>query len=127
MTEGQRKDGRHLTTEAAEILTKLHDELAGLAGKVSAERIPEWQAALKAMVEDVPLIQERLFLKTQGGTHWAQTALEKVQTLASLVEEGLAGKSVEQATNAVEEAVEAVKTELGGLIEKAKTHIIRMT
>ncbi len=127
MTEGQRKDGRHLTMEAAEILTRLHDKLAGLADKVNPERIPEWQAAFKAMADDIPLIQERLFLKTQGGTHWAHTALEKVQALASLVEEGLAGKSVEQATEAVEEAVEAVKTELGGLIEKAKTHIIRMT
>ncbi|MGQ9599188.1 MAG: hypothetical protein ACUVWZ_07195 [Anaerolineae bacterium] len=127
MAEGQRIDGRHLTTQAAEILAKVHNQLSGLAGKVNADRIPEWQSALKSMIEDIPLIQEKLFLKTQGGTHWAQTALEKVQTLASLVAEGLAGQSVDQATDAVEAAVEAVKTELGGLIEKTKTHIIRMT
>ncbi|MGQ9667607.1 MAG: hypothetical protein ACUVWB_09865, partial [Anaerolineae bacterium] len=65
-------------------------------------------------------------LKTQGGTEWAREALGKVQALDELLSK-VPGLSPAEATRAVDEAVAEVQRVLGGLIEKTKTHIIRMT
>ena len=127
MSEERRLDGRHHTTQAVEILNKVHDELPGLVAKLDAAQIPVWQGKLKALVDDVPFIMEKLFLKTQGGTHLAEVSLEKVKELGSVVEQGIQGKAVADATKAVGEAVEAVEKEFGAFIHKAKTHVIRMT
>lgn len=127
MSEGQRLDGRHHTTQAVEILNKVHNELPGLAGELDAGQIPVWQGKIKALVDDVPLIMEKLFLKTQGGTHLAEVSLEKVKELESAVRQGIQDKAVADATKAVEDAVEAVEKEFGTFIHKAKTHVIRMT
>ncbi len=127
MAEVKRKDGRHITTEGAEILTKLSDELPGLAGKLDATKIPGWQEKIKALVDDVPIIMEKLFLKTQGGTHMAQLALDKVKALDEAVKNGIEGLSVADATRAVEQAMEEMVKDLSALIEKTKSHIIRMT
>jgi hypothetical protein len=127
MAEAKRIDGRHITTEAAEILTKLHDELPGLAGKLDAAKIPVWQEKIKALVDDVPIIMEKLFLKTQGGTHMAQLALEKVKALEEAVKQGIQGLSAAEATEKVDKAMEEMAEDLGALIEKTKSHIIRMT
>lgn len=125
-SEERRVDGRHLTTQAAEILLRISEELTKLSSHLDAAKMPEWQAAIKAMVDDVPVIQERLFLKTQGGTEWAREALGKVQALDELLSK-VSGLSPAEATKAVDEAVAEVQRVLGGLIEKTKTHIIRMT
>jgi len=127
MAEGKRIDGRHLTTEGAEILSKLSGELPGLAGKLDASKIPVWQGKIKALVDDVPIITEKLFLKTQGGTHMAQLALEKVKTLETTVKQGIVGMSAADATQTVDKAMEEMAKDLGALIEKTKSHIIRMT
>jgi len=48
MAEAKRIDGRHLTTgEFPRILSKLGDELPGLAGKLDASKIPGWQERSK--------------------------------------------------------------------------------
>lgn len=127
MAEEKRKDGRHLTTESAEILTKLSAELPGLAGKLDAAQIPQWQEKIKGLVDDVPVIMEKLFLKTQGGTHMAQLALDKVKALDATVREGIAGLSVADATQKVQSAMDEMVKDLGALIDKTKSHIIRMT
>ena len=127
MTEVKRIDGRQLTTESSEILSKLGDELPGLAGKLDATKIPGWQEKIKALVDDVPIIMEKLFLKTQGGTHMAQVALEKVKALEETVKQGIQGLSAADATQKVEQAFEEMVKDLGALIEKTKSHIIRMT
>ena len=127
MAEAKRIDGRHLTTESAEILTKVSEELPGLAGKLDAAKIPGWQEKIKALVNDVPVIMEKLFLKTQGGTHMAQVALDKVKALEEAVKQGIQGLSAADATQKVEQAVEEMVKDLGALIEKTKSHIIRMT
>ena len=127
MAEAKRIDGRHITTEAAEILGKLRDALPGLAGKLDAAQIPGWQEKIKALVDDVPVIMEKLFLKTQGGTHMAQLALDKVKALEEAVKQGIQGLSAADATQKVEQAFEEMVKDLGALIEKTKSHIIRMT
>jgi len=127
MAEAKRRDGRHITTESAEILTKLSDELPGLAGKLDAAQIPGWQEKIKALVDDVPVIMEKLFLKTQGGTHMAQLALDKVKALEEAVKQGIQGLSAADATQKVEQAMEEMVKDLSALIEKTKSHIIRMT
>lgn len=124
--EERRVDGRQLTTQAGELLNKISEELSGLADRLDASRIQEWQEAIQALVKDIPTIQERLFLKTQGGTEWAREALEKVQALEQVLQK-VPSLPPAEATSAVEEAVSEVKRVLGGLIEKAKTLIIRMT
>jgi len=127
MAEAKRRDGRHITTESAEILTKLSDELPGLAGKLDAAQIPGWQEKIKALVDDVPVIMEKLFLKTQGGTHMAQLALDRVKALEEAVKQGIQGLSAADATQKVEQAMEEMVKDLSALIEKTKSHIIRMT
>lgn len=124
--EERRVDGRHLTTQAGELLNKISEELSRLADRLDASRMQEWQETIQALVKDIPTIQERLFLKTQGGTEWAKEALEKVQALEQVLQK-VPSLPPAEATNAVEEAVSEVKRVLGGLIEKAKTLIIRMT
>lgn len=124
--EERRVDGRQLTTQAGELLNKISEELTRLADRLDASRIQEWQEAIQSLVKDIPTIQERLFLKTQGGTEWAREALEKVQALEHVLQK-VPSLPPAEATQAVDEAVSEVKRVLGGLIEKAKTLIIRMT
>jgi hypothetical protein len=125
-SEERRVDGRHLTTQAGELLNKISEELTRLADRLDASRVQEWQETIQSLVKDIPTIQERLFLKTQGGTDWAREALEKVQELEKLLEK-VPSLTPAEATQAVDEAVSEVKRVLGGLIEKARTLIIRMT
>jgi len=70
---------------------------------------------------------EKLFLKTQGGTHMAQVALEKVKSAGR--------RPLNKASRACRPADATQKLSrhsgdgegLGALIEKTKSHIIRMT
>jgi hypothetical protein len=127
MEEGKRKDGRHIVTECEEILSKLYSELPGLAGKLDSAKIPVWQQKIKTLTDAVPIIMEKLFLKTQGGTHMAQHSLDTVKAVEDAVRQGIQGLSVDDATRKVEEAMEVMANNLGALIEKTKAHIIRMT
>jgi len=125
-SEEKREDGRDYTVQAAEILTKINEELDKLVDRLGAERVKEWQTTLKTFIADIPLIQKKLFLKTQGGTTWAKEALEKVQALEQVLK-GASESSSEEAVKALDESIAEVKKVLGGLIEKAKTLVIRMT
>ncbi len=125
-SEERRVDGRHLTTQSAEILRGIIEELSSLSGHLDAAKVQEWKESIQTMVQDIPVIQERLFLKTQGGTEWAREALGKVQALEELIQK-VPSLVPEEANRAVDDAVSEVQRVLGGLIEKAKTHIIRMT
>ena len=122
----EKLDGRDYINQSVEILNKVHDQLSGLAGQLDAAQIPGWQGKIKALVDDTPIIMEKLFVKTQGGTRQAQQSLEKIQALESAVA-GVSGQSVDEATKAVGEAVDTVDKNFGAFIHKSKTHIIRMT
>jgi len=122
-----KRDGRHIITDTVETLNRLHDELPSLSDQLEAGRIPDWQARMKALVDDTPLIMKKLFLKTQGGTMLAQKSLNQAKALDRLIREGIQDKSPAEATQAVEEAIQSLEKELGAFIHKAKTHVIRMT
>jgi hypothetical protein len=127
VTETKRLDGRHYIAQMVEILNRVSGELPGLAGQLDATQIPVWQGQIKALVDDAPIIVEKLFVKTQGGTDLAKEALAHVQALEAAVEQGIKGLSPAEATTTVGAAMEVVNKELGFFIHKAKTTIIRMT
>jgi hypothetical protein len=127
MDEGKRADGRRLAAESVEILKSLRDELPGLTGKVDSNQIPVWRGKVEALVDELLAVKEKLFLKTQDGTRLAQSALEKLKSLDEAVRRGIDGQSADDATGTVEQAMEEMAGQIGALIEKTKSQIIRMT
>lgn len=126
MSEERRVNGRYYTTKAAEILCIINEDLSKLSDYINKAKVQEWQTTIKSLIDDITVIQDRLFLKTQGGTSWAIEALETVKNLEEAVQKAHSLAS-EDAIEVIDKALAEVQKVLGGLIEKAKTLIIRMT
>lgn len=117
MAEGERINGSRLTAEGAKILAGLINNLLELVGKVDARKISEWQQEIRALLDNVRTIEEKLFLKTQGGAQMAQLAFGKVRNLDETVKRSAQGLSADDATRMVEKAMEEMSQELGALFE----------
>lgn len=117
MDKDEPTDGTCLTARCSQILVRLIDDLLELTGKVDARKIYAWQQEIRALINEMPIIEKRKFLKTRGGAQMAHLALEKVIDLDDIVKRGASALPANEANRTVGEAMRDMTREVNALIE----------